>query len=489
MDNPNKPTNITGSSDTNIPDLSSEPATPALNGSDSSDSTGRYSKRGMEARHAVLGLERRNRAIQFFMGREGLPEGEYPTENQKRWQNVDEQFRRHLSAILAREDLYPDSDKAWERFEYWKAKASTIQQRDAMSMNKEEFIKLFEKTREYLFENEENIQEEVDRSLEKNIKAEEQYSTQTIRNFERIKEDGITIEIDKDFLEGLRQRSDDEYTQADKIDLLSNRPILEQIKTERGISIEGHSDSKISLSIHDCFDHLWLMGKLEKQGVLEKYSEFLRKIGNPLWRNIFGREGEVIASIGYSYRYSKTIDRGIKPYFSFDQIKKMLEKGIDRSKDPNWQSIDESQLENLESALKIVESIPDEVRRDDLAFSFSNYVVEYLEQIRKHGNIKIQDKEGVFIDKLSPINPEIVAFFVECFNLLSNTEFKSENTLIKLETILEQKIIDAIKGDGPSEFVISLQDLDSPDLDLENPKTRWFKNNLGFAATRNRIDK
>jgi hypothetical protein len=456
----------------------------------------RYADRGEDKQHVILGLERRYRAMQFFMGRAGLEEGQDPTENQKRWQDVDEQFRRHISAILAskRKDkttdkeyyLYPDADSAWERFERWKKEASTEQQRDAMSMEQEEFTELFLATRAYLDKEEEEIVEAVKGRLQKNRDAEKLYENQTDKNYEKLKNSGIEIEINHKFLEELKKRSDPEYLGPDRIDLDSGTPLLEQIKTERGLTVEGLEDSKVSLAIHDSFDHLWLMSQLEKHGVLTKYADFLQKIGKPLWRDVFGREGEVVASIGYSYRYSKEA-KGIEPYFSFDQIQKILEKGIERGLDPEWSRIDESQVENMQEALDILESLPDILSQNSLAFSFSNYAVEFMEQIRKHGNVKIQNEEGKFIDKLSPVDPEMLAFFIQCFNLLQNPVYKSENTLVKLELMIEQRLVDAIKGTGPSSFTVRLEDLESPELNLEDSKTRWFKDNLGFAATRRRI--
>jgi hypothetical protein len=84
------------------------------------------------------------------------------------------------------------------------------------------------------------------------------------RSLEVLKNRGIRIKVPYEHIELIRRN----FIEG------AECPILDRIKNMRIVTINGFEGSKMSLTIHDIFDHFWFYSKLERLGVLDRYVQY-----------------------------------------------------------------------------------------------------------------------------------------------------------------------------------------------------------------------
>lgn len=284
------------------------------------------------------------------------------------------------------------------------------------------------------------------------------------RSLDILRKKGMHIKISKPDIQMIRENYVDE----------DNCPVIDQIKNKKIANINGFTQSKISLIIHDFFDHFWIYDLLESSGILQRYSEFLQSVGNPQNTDMFSREGELIASVGFEWRSSHTPERDFKPLFSFSQIQDILHT--------NSNNISQNQRIAKEILKKID---AEEIKR--LCSICSGVFIELMEQKRVHGFIRKLDKNYTAIGLQSFYDPEYIALIIEVTHILCNPKTKAREQLFKTEITIEDYLTSLIRGESEDDLLITLKDVQSFDPKnsrVNEKRQKWLLDNPFHTATR-----
>ena len=141
-------------------------------------------------------------------------------------------------------------------------------------------------------------------------------------------------------------------------------PLIEVLKNKKILDVSGFQDSKISHAIHDTIDHAWLFWMLKERGLFEKYLGLFDAIGNPEATDIYKREGEVVASIGFGVRYWANIEAGFIPKVSITELAERFEIYFDQGE------LDDLHLDSYRKVRELVKH-PMQREAQSLAFVFS----------------------------------------------------------------------------------------------------------------------
>ena len=381
----------------------------------------------------------------------------------------------------------PDPYMALRKFR--ELKPRTIQEEMILLVNDTEFLNCHQT----LITSLEQLKDQIYDSSVRNIKQIEanddlQFNQKDTRSIDAIISNGVRIRISSNALEYLERERENHRN--------GMIPLIEILKNEKILEVGGFQGSKISHAIHDTIDHAWLFWMLKERGLFEKYLGLFDSIGNPEATDIYKREGEVVASIGFGVRYWANIEAGFIPKISISEIAGRFEKYFDKGE------LDELHLDSYRK-VRALSKHPLQREAQSLAFVFSNYLTELDEQRRKHGKIKRKDtRTKKILGELDPWSPDYLSFFVEAHNLLLNSKNRHRNTLhlvhllfedylnkndsleggtlvLQMDTLLNQWIGRSRDGEAQS----------SPLLGLGLPPERinWMLANPGFTAFKDHV--
>lgn len=287
----------------------------------------------------------------------------------------------------------------------------------------------------------------------------------TERTLTLLKTTGIQIEVLDEYMPLLQQT----------LSAHPNEPLLDILKNKRILTVNDLTNSKVSFTIHDLFDHFWLLNTLEKHGFLERYADFFKNLGNPQLKDIFSREGELVASIGFEYRLALE-SHDYTPLFTINDIKNVLTPAL---------SENQKRAYNL-----LVTEFTDPTQEHMLRTIYSGMMIELMEQRRKNGFVKIY--ENGTLKSMESCNPEYTALIVETCSLLSKPETKTPAVLLNI-TILAEEILrkKALKSyEEPLTVTMNtIETFDATKSFLKPELRAWYNNHLGFAATRKILSK
>jgi hypothetical protein len=251
-------------------------------------------------------------------------------------------------------------------------------------------------------------------------------------------------------------------------------PILEQIKNERCITINGFKNSKASLPIHDSFDHFWTYDLLEKNGILKKYADFLQKVGNPHTTDMFSREGELIASAAYEYRFSY-LAQSYHSIINYDQLIELFKNNNNLTNNQKEAYATLMYNKNNENFTQYLSKV------------ISGIHIELMEQRRKHGFIKILDKNFKPIDILQTLDLEYISLIIDIHKALNNEKNNAFYALYSIMLIFEEYLHQVTHAAADKDLIITLKDIEKYDIkksSLSREKISWLKENIGSLATR-----
>ena len=381
----------------------------------------------------------------------------------------------------------PDPYMALGKFR--ELKPRTIQEEMILLVNDTEFLNCHQT----LITSLEKLKDQIYDSSVRNIKQIEanddlQFNQKDTRSVDAMISNGVRIRISSNALEYLERERENHRN--------GMIPLIEILKNEKILEVGGFQGSKISHAIHDTIDHAWLFWMLKERGLFEKYLGLFDSIGNPEATDIYKREGEVVASIGFGVRYWANIEAGFIPKISISEIADRFEKYFDLG------DLDELHLDSYRR-VRALSKHPLQREAQSLAFVFSNYLTELDEQRRKHGKIKRKDtRTKKILGELDPWSPDYLSFFVEAHNLLLNSKNRHRNTLHLVHLLFEDYLNknDSLEG---GTLVLQMdtvlnqwigksrdgEDQSSPLLGLRLPPERinWMLANPGFTAFKDQV--
>lgn len=287
-----------------------------------------------------------------------------------------------------------------------------------------------------------------------------------LRTLARFDKTGIVVSVSDEGREELRSLEH------------SPVPLIESAKNKRILSISGHKNSKVALLVHDHFDHYFTFKFLEREGILGRYSNFIRQIGNPAGCDILSREAELLASIAYDYRYT-SFPRFKQPrLFSLGDIEDILSKGHSLS-------------DNQGSALKICAK---RARHREFVAQLERVVsgvcLELMQQRVKNGVIKVLDKDKQPVDVLRALDPEYMAFIIETVNAMDHHKGRVHQQLRNTQLAVEDILQKSLASKSAGETILTASHIDSfSDHSHSVPAHRvdWIERNLGAVSDRNSV--
>ena len=379
-------------------------------------------------------------------------------------------FTRIIDTFLSEND-----EEAWQHFK--QTPFATFSEEMLLLLNEAEFKRLRAELTAYLSLNQERFRQNVDERLSENGQIawndRYQFATREKRSLDQIREGGIRIELDEKAISAIKQAAASQD---------SHRPILEQLKNEKMVTINGFPNSKVSLLVHDYMDHFGTFELLKETGILDRYQRFFDRVGNPEKTDIFKREGEAISSIAFGVRLFQTQELGFVPLISTGDIGKIMNDHLSMGR------LRERHLE----ALKIIHSIqPNSREWLSLGFVYSNYVVELDEQRRKHGKIKTKDLEtGQIEGELDECDPDYLSLFIETHHQLLQPRNKHRDKLYRFHLVLEdilQRVADDDLSSDKLTCAVTPGLIDSYDFSktsIRGERMKWMLTNYGFTATK-----
>ena len=386
-------------------------------------------------------------------------------------------------------DTFMEQDPYTALGKFRDLKPRTIQEEMILLVNDTEFLNCHQALTSSL----EQMKDHIYDSSVKNIKQieindEVQFNQKESRSIDAMITNGVRIRISSDALAHLERERESHRN--------GMIPLIEVLKNEKILDVSGFQDSKISHAIHDTIDHAWLFWMLRERGLFEKYLGLFDSIGNPEATDIYKREGEVVASIGFGVRYWANIEAGFIPKVSITEIAERFESYFDLGE------LDDLHLDSYRKVRELVKH-PLQREAQSLAFVFSNYLTELDEQRRKHGKIKRKDtRTKKILGELDPWSPDYLSFFVEAHNLLLNSKNRHRNTLHLVHLLFEDYLNrnDSLEG---GTLILQMNtvlnqwtglSLDgetaiSPLLGLRLPPERinWILANPGFTAFKDQV--
>jgi cytidylate kinase len=431
----------------------------------------------------VLRLERKHRVGEYL-------KSYFQTESQSEFSAVWERFPKHKVRELGNQFLsrlttcflLADRDESFQ--EYKNLDVYTVNEEMAHLLNRDEFKFCHERIHQRLEESKEEIHNDVIGNL-KHFHEHDQTQTasQVTRSLQVLIANGITCDI-APYQEGL----DDPWPLLERARAKATNgdvPILEYIKRDRILKIQGlMGRSKASLAIHDAVDHVWftnLLSEPEEDGksILERHSELMRSVGDPIHFDLFRRESEMIASIAFGVRYWASQQVGFVPRVSFDEILEVFERAIVANS-----FVDERHLNAYRTVLSLV-ARPRQREAQSLEFTFSNYVTELDEQRRKHGEIKLYgNPRTVPVGKLDPMGIDYISFFVDAHHKITRSKSFHRDTLLKVHVKLEDWLTN-LEREDPRPLLLLNRDIMKFDVDsarISREKRAWMETNFGFTA-------
>lgn len=340
-------------------------------------------------------------------------------------------------------------------------------QKKVLNLADEDILNLHARTQEYLKTSAREVSEWVANQTNVVHAWNDRYEMRKKpkRDLGLFRQSGVTVTIDPKDIAQVRS----DYIEDGEL------PLLDNLKNDRIASINGFGGSKTSLTIHDTFDHFWLYDKLESLGILQRYQEFLQSVGNPQTTDMFSREGELIASVGFEWRSSHLPEKAFKPIFSLSQIKGIFSKTTVLS-------------ENQQRALGILLSLDTAGSEAiKLCTIYSGVLVELMEQRRKNGYIRVLNENFELKGILPLLDTEYLALIIESNHVLCAPEVHAKDLLFKIEAIVEDHLIGLVRGEVVDNLKLTLSDIEAfdPAKSRLNPRRwAWLKKNPFHAATR-----
>lgn len=371
--------------------------------------------------------------------------------------------------------LNPDAEVALAEFR--RIEARTLDEEMVSLVNDSQFRAMHSDLHEHLAENAASLHGEIVALLRAHQEGDKaQFNPVVKRNLETVRLQGVEAYLPPEHRDALRSA---QLSAGD-----GQIPVTELIKNERVLNVSNFSGSKISLAIHDFMDHLWLFDLLERSGLLSVHRELLDSVGDPHLFDIFKREGEMVASIGFGVRLWGAQQVGFVPNHGIDDIHAAMATHFD-----SGHLTSESSLDTYRH-LRDLRRRPTSRESQSLAFVFSNYLVELDEQRRKHGRIwrrerSTKKKTG----ELDPWGAEFLSFFIDVHRELASSHNKHRDNLLRTHILVEQFLASEQALDGRP-LTLKLEHLGAEEFsNIRIPPDRisWMSRNYGFSAVRENV--
>lgn len=244
-------------------------------------------------------------------------------------------------------------------------------------------------------------------------------------------------------------------------------PIIERLKSKRIVDVGQFNNSRLMYIFHDACDHIWFFTFLNEKGIFKKHNKFFKKIGDPLSKDIFSRESELVAGLGFGVRRYLNLS---EKYETFNHVifKELLESDQKYSRIRiQWSEISKNKH------LSVI-----------CCNILSNSFLQTVDERRRWGIVKILD--GKSSKKMELLDPDFIEFTLDAISLCYFSKDVYMDFYIKTCLFVEQKVMEYAVNPNNKQFTISLDKVNSmTHFNLNNAK--WFQKNSHFSTYYNKL--
>lgn len=385
-------------------------------------------------------------------------------------QHISNQFGLRLIDAF----LQADPQAGLARFR--QIEAHTTDEELALLISDGRFCALFDDLHTFLDGQRETIHESVVENLRTIVANDRlQFDGNERRGLARCLRSGVSIRLDPAYVRQLKEGVAESGSGV--------IPLVEFLKNERMLEVNGFLGSKISLAVHDAIDHVWFFSLAERAGLFQKFGRLFDSIGNPQRTDIFKREGEAVASIAFGVRYWANAEAGFVPRVSILEVGNRYEALFDSGE------LEDRHIDAYRLVRRLAQN-PSAREAQSLAFTFSNYLTELDEQRRKHGRIKqLVDFDHGIKQELDPFSPDYLSFFIEAHHELVASRNKHRDNLLRFHIILEE-FLGSEAALASEKLVIHpdrMAEHDFASTLLPPARITWMARNYGFTALRDSV--
>jgi hypothetical protein len=379
------------------------------------------------------------------------------------------QISNQLSSRLLDVFLIESASEAFA--EYRGIQPGTADDELALLLNEAQFADLHKMVHDKIALSESKVHNEVvDLVAQHRADDKAQFDVTIRRSMSKLRQDGVRIWVLPTHVSSLRDYQ--------RMAASGPIPLTEHIKNQRILSVDRFDGAKVSHVIHDFVDHAWLFDLLEEKRVLADHRRLIGGIGDPHLTDVFKREGEVVASIGFGVRLWAAQQVGFIPMYRLSDIYEVLDKRFIAG-----DVCEPAALESYKHLKRLVKN-PHLRESQSLEFVFSNYMVELDEQRRKHGRIWFNDGTSIERQELDPWGVEFLSYFIAAHRVIVDSKSKHRDALLRTHIMVEEYLMSesAIQGEA---LRLLLADLRSPvtsDPNIPWERVTWMARNYGFSA-------
>jgi len=390
--------------------------------------------------------------------------------------NMDRQLALKLARTLL---IYTDTQAAWERYR----SISPSVQDQVLALRGLDFATFASLHNDVQAIDVAEYDSDSRRATIGCIDANEISRLETDRTLEQLQDSGLEVMLEP----GLRSDLRNFVHNTPLEDYRRRLPLLELFKNDKRAIINGLPDSKVSLVVHDSFDHMWGFDFAERTGLSEKYNEFFESVGDPASSDMYNRQSELLATVLFGYRIFKDTDNSFEPTFDIEKVRRVLRAQRNHHT--------EEFSANQADALNLLEGLTNPHEISLIGYSVSNIHDEVVEQRRKHGRVKLVDPETGQVDRvLRTLEPEYIAFVVEMLHQLFQHEGELKHDLLAIHALTEKYLYSMSvleSGEAVSPLHITLDEIkqcDPLNEDIrEVGQADWLSENLGALANKYRL--
>jgi hypothetical protein len=251
-------------------------------------------------------------------------------------------------------------------------------------------------------------------------------------------------------------------------------PIIEKLKAERLLTINGFVHSRVMYLIHDMLDHGWLFNHLRDMRIFTHYHDFLISIDmNPATAFLYSRQAEILSTIGFgTRRWALAKSQGERLVTQDDDILAIIGSGSDSRTDHALRVYEEMTADNREWTRSVIE----------------NMVVQIADERRRWGAIKQRQSDGQIQGVTKLLDPLHLSLLIEATNAVQQCETYRTvqlEAMTLVDGVLERELL---QTGGDTQFRVDVpRGVGAALAEADLSKIEWFRQHLDFSTCYNPI--
>jgi hypothetical protein len=252
-------------------------------------------------------------------------------------------------------------------------------------------------------------------------------------------------------------------------------PLIEKLKAQRLLTVNGFDGSRVMYTVHDMIDHAWLFDQMRETGIMDRYADFLGSIEMEEDAFLYSRQAELLASVGFGARRWSVVGGDEQLVFQPKDLKSILAARDD---------------ERTAAVAQLIDSMnPNE--QQQAVFMIENMAIQLTDERRRWGAVK-QVSDGGERHPMSLLDPLHVALMVEALSMLQKSKAYG-NVQLEATLRVEGMLRDAITDTDAADTLHVPIPRGNPPISesrlvlATKHHVEWLRNNPGVSTSYNKI--